>query len=53
VTDPKGYDPGGKIDMLGVREVFELRRRWGPQGKQAADVSRFIGESYFERAIRP
>jgi ABC-type nitrate/sulfonate/bicarbonate transport system substrate-binding protein len=52
VADPKGFDPGGKIDPAGAKAVFELRRRWGPQGKQAADVSRFIDESYFERAIR-
>jgi ABC-type nitrate/sulfonate/bicarbonate transport system substrate-binding protein len=52
VADPKGFDPGGKIDMAGARAVFQLRRRWGPQGKQVADVGRFIDESYFDRAIR-
>jgi ABC-type nitrate/sulfonate/bicarbonate transport system substrate-binding protein len=52
VADPKGFDAGGKIDPAGAKQVFDLRRRWGPQGKQIADVSHFIDESYFERAIR-
>ena len=53
VAKPGGFDPGGKIDTAGARRVLELRRQYGPQGKPAADISRFIDESYFERAVRP
>ena len=53
VVDPKGFDPGGKMDPAGAKRVLELRRHYGPQGKGAADIGRFIDESYFERAVRP
>jgi ABC-type nitrate/sulfonate/bicarbonate transport system substrate-binding protein len=53
VANPKGFDPGGRIDRAGAKEVFDLRRRYGPPGKAAVDVGRFFDESYFERAIRP
>lgn len=52
VTNPKGFDPGGKIDPAGAKQVLDLRRRYGPQGKPATDVGRFIDESYFERAAK-
>ena len=52
VVDPKGFDPGGKMDAAGATRVLELRRRYGPQGKAAADISRFVDDSYFERAVR-
>jgi ABC-type nitrate/sulfonate/bicarbonate transport system substrate-binding protein len=53
VADPKGFDAGGRIDAAGARQVLDLRRRYGPQGKTGTDVGRFIDESYFERAIKP
>jgi ABC-type nitrate/sulfonate/bicarbonate transport system substrate-binding protein len=52
VADPQGFDAGGKLDLLGVKRVLELRRQYGPQGKPEADIGRFIDESYFERAAR-
>jgi ABC-type nitrate/sulfonate/bicarbonate transport system substrate-binding protein len=53
VADAKGFDPGGKIDPVGARRVFELRRLYGPQGKGISQAGYFIDESYFQRAIRP
>ena len=53
VADPKGFDAGGKIDPDGAKQVLELRRRYGPQGKSGIEIGRFIDESYFERAARP
>ena len=53
IVDPKGFDPGGKIDAAGAKEVLDLRRRYGPQGKPIADAGHFIDESYFERAAKP
>jgi len=53
VLNPRGFDAGGKLDLAGVTRVLELRRRYGPQGKPAADVTQFIDESYFERAANP
>ena len=53
VTNPKGFDVGGKIDFAGAKQVLELRRKYGPQGKPAVDIGRFIDESYFERAAKP
>jgi ABC-type nitrate/sulfonate/bicarbonate transport system substrate-binding protein len=53
IADPKGFDVGGKIDAAGARQVLELRRRYGPQGKSGRDIGRFIDESYFERAAKP
>jgi hypothetical protein len=53
IVDAKGFDPGGKIDAVGARRVFQLRRLYGPQGKGIPQVGYFIDESYFERAIRP
>jgi ABC-type nitrate/sulfonate/bicarbonate transport system substrate-binding protein len=53
VADPKGFDPGVKIDQDGAKQVLELRRRYGPQGKSGRDIGRFIDESYFERAAKP
>jgi ABC-type nitrate/sulfonate/bicarbonate transport system substrate-binding protein len=53
VANPKGFDPGGKIDLAGAKHVLDLRRQYGPQGKPAADLKQFIDESYFERAVKP
>jgi hypothetical protein len=52
IVDAKGFDPGGKIDAVGARRVFQLRRLYGPQGKGISQVGYFIDESYFQRAIR-
>jgi ABC-type nitrate/sulfonate/bicarbonate transport system substrate-binding protein len=52
VASPQGFDAGGKIDLAGAKQVLALRRHYGPQGKSAADVGRFLDESYFERATR-
>ena len=52
VADSHGFDSGGKIDLAGARQVLDLRRRYGPQGKAVADVGRFLDQSYFERAAR-
>jgi ABC-type nitrate/sulfonate/bicarbonate transport system substrate-binding protein len=53
VSDPRGFDPGGKLDPVGVKRVLDLRRQYGPQGGAATEVSRFVDETYFERAARP
>jgi ABC-type nitrate/sulfonate/bicarbonate transport system substrate-binding protein len=53
VANPQGFDPGGKLDLAGAKQVLDLRRTYGPQGRPAADVSRFVDESYFERVGRP
>jgi ABC-type nitrate/sulfonate/bicarbonate transport system substrate-binding protein len=53
VLNPRGFDAGGKLDLAGANRVLELRRRYGPQGKGVADISRFIDESYFARAANP
>jgi ABC-type nitrate/sulfonate/bicarbonate transport system substrate-binding protein len=53
VESPKGFDIGGKLDLAGAKQVLDLRRRWGPQGKTITDVGHFIDESYFDRAIKP
>jgi ABC-type nitrate/sulfonate/bicarbonate transport system substrate-binding protein len=53
IVNPQGFNPGGRIDAAGARRVFELRRRYGPQGKPAPDIGGFIDDSYFQRAIRP
>ena len=50
VLNPRGFDAGGKLDPAGAARVLELRRKYGPQGKPASDISRFIDESYFARA---
>jgi ABC-type nitrate/sulfonate/bicarbonate transport system substrate-binding protein len=52
ITNPKGFDIGGKMDLAGAKHVLDLRRKYGPQGKPAADIGGFIDESYFERAAR-
>jgi ABC-type nitrate/sulfonate/bicarbonate transport system substrate-binding protein len=53
VANPRGLDPGGMLDLAGVKRVLELRRQYGPPGRPAADIGRFIDESYFERAAGP
>jgi ABC-type nitrate/sulfonate/bicarbonate transport system substrate-binding protein len=53
VANPHGFDPGGKLDLAGAKQVLALRRTYGPQGRPAADVSRFVDEGYFERATKP
>ena len=53
VADPRGFDAGGKIDDAGAKRVLELRRRYGPQGKPAADIGSFVDQSYFARAAKP
>lgn len=52
VADPKGFDPGGKLDQAGARHVLELRRQYGPKGKPATDIGRFIDETWFDRAAK-
>jgi len=53
IGDPHGLDPGGKLDAAGAKRVLDLRREYGPQGRPAADLGRFVDESYFERAAKP
>jgi ABC-type nitrate/sulfonate/bicarbonate transport system substrate-binding protein len=53
IADPKGLDPGGKLDAAGVQRVLDLRRQYGPQGRPTADMGRFVDDSYFERAAKP
>jgi ABC-type nitrate/sulfonate/bicarbonate transport system substrate-binding protein len=53
VSDPRGFDPGGKLDPVGVKRVLDLRRQYGPPGRPAADIGRFIDETYFQRASKP
>jgi ABC-type nitrate/sulfonate/bicarbonate transport system substrate-binding protein len=53
VGDPRGLDPGGRLDLAGVKRVLDLRRQYGPAGRPAADIGRFVDESYFERAAKP
>jgi hypothetical protein len=53
IAKPKGFDAGAKIDPDGAKQVLELRRRYGPQGKPWTDIRAYIDESYFERATRP
>jgi ABC-type nitrate/sulfonate/bicarbonate transport system substrate-binding protein len=53
VANPQGFDPGGKLDLVGAKQVLELRRQHGPQGRPAAEIGRFVDESYFERAAMP
>ena len=48
----KTLGPGAKIIMAGAKTVFDLRRKYGPQGKAIKDVSHFIDESYFNTAIK-
>jgi ABC-type nitrate/sulfonate/bicarbonate transport system substrate-binding protein len=52
VLDKNGLDPGAKIDLAGSKNVLDLRRRYGPQGKTITDVKHFIDESYFNQAIK-
>ena len=52
VAAPQGFDAGGKLDLAGAKQVLALRRQYGPQGKPGTDISRFIDESYFERAVK-
>ena len=53
IADPHGLDPGGKLDVAGAKRVLDLRQQYGPQGRPAADLGRFVDESYFERAAKP
>jgi ABC-type nitrate/sulfonate/bicarbonate transport system substrate-binding protein len=52
VANPLGFDPGGKLDLAGAKEVLDLRSKYGPPGR-IADLARFIDETYFERAAKP
>jgi hypothetical protein len=44
---------GTGAECAGARKVFDLRRRYGRQGKPAADVGRYLDGSNFRRAIAP
>lgn len=52
VASGKGYDPEAKIIMAGAKTVFDLRRKYGPQGKPIKDVSHFLDESYYDKAVK-
>lgn len=52
IAAKNGFDPGAKIDRAGAKTVFDLRRKYGPQGKTIKDVSHFIDESYFDKATK-
>jgi ABC-type nitrate/sulfonate/bicarbonate transport system substrate-binding protein len=52
VASGKGYDAGAKIIMAGAKTVFDLRRKYGPQGKSIKHVAHFIDESYFNQAVK-
>jgi ABC-type nitrate/sulfonate/bicarbonate transport system substrate-binding protein len=52
VANPKGFDPGGKLDLAGSRQVLDLRRKYGPKGKPVIGVERFIDETWFQQAVK-
>lgn len=52
VANPKGFDAGGKLDLAGARHVLDLRRQYGPKGKPATAIDRFIDGTWFEQAAK-
>jgi len=48
----EGFQRKGKIDARGARTVLELRSEYGRPPKTLDDPSKYIDESYYEKALR-
>jgi ABC-type nitrate/sulfonate/bicarbonate transport system substrate-binding protein len=48
----EGLSKEGRIDMAGVATVLKLRSEYGRPQKQLTDPSRYVDESYYEKAMK-
>lgn len=48
----EGLTRDGRIDMAGVATVLKLRSEYGRPKKDLTDPSRYVDESYFEKAMQ-
>ena len=50
LTSGEGFQRRGKIDLEGVRTVLALRSEYGRPSKKLDDPSKYIDETYYEKA---
>ena len=48
----EGFQRKGRIDARGAKTVLELRSEYGRPAKRLDDPSKYIDESYYEKALR-
>jgi len=48
----EGLSKQGRIDMAGVATVLKLRSEYGRPQKELTDPSRYVDESYYEKALK-
>jgi len=48
----EGLVHDGRVDMAGVATVLKLRSEYGRPKKELTDASRYVDESYYEKAVQ-
>jgi ABC-type nitrate/sulfonate/bicarbonate transport system substrate-binding protein len=51
VPGPEGFQKKAKLDMAGVATVLSLRSEFGRPQKKLDDPSKYVDESYYQRAM--
>ena len=52
VAERTGFQPRARIEPEGVRTVLELRSKYAVPKKALNDASRYVDESYYQRALQ-
>ena len=52
LAGPEGFQKKGKLDRAGIETVLKLRSEFGRPQKTLTDPSKYVDESYYEKALR-
>ena len=52
LAGPEGFQKKGKLDRAGIETVLKLRSEFGRPQKALTDPSKYVDESYYEKALR-
>ena len=52
LAGPEGFQKKGKLDLAGIETVLKLRSEFGRPQKNLTDPSKYIDESYYQKALR-
>ncbi len=52
LAGPKGFTPGARLDLEGVKTVLELRSRYGEPKKPLGDPATYYDATYYDIAVK-
>ena len=52
VASPEGFQKKAKLDLAGIETVLKLRSEFGRPQKSLTDPSKYVDESYYQKALR-